>query len=218
MQLTRRPVRRSSRSKLAGVTAIALLAMAVFAAGAQACSYTDTQQVFSPWGDQRDYVLAPDGGFEPGGSGWSLDGGAAVVAGNESYYVNSANDSSSLSLPVGSTATSPAVCVGLDTPVFRMFARNTGDPSSRLQVSVVYDLPGSGEVSVSRKISGDAVWLPTRPLRTVLGLACSHRLDAGPAHAAGFAGSVAGRRPLHRSLRPSLRRTGKRLQGAVAGV
>ncbi len=171
MQLTRRPVRRSSRAKLVGVTAIALLAMAVFAAGAQACSYTDSQQVFSPWGDQRDYVLAPDGGFELGGSGWSLDDGAAVAAGNESYYVNSADDGSSLSLPSGSTAVSPPICVGLDTPVFRMFALNGGDPSSRLRVSVVYDLPGQGEVSVSRKIRGDAAWLPTRPLRTVLGLA-----------------------------------------------
>lgn len=171
MQLTRHTVRRSSRSKLAGVTAVALLAMAVFASGAQACSYTDTQQVFSPWGDQRDYVLAPDGGFEAGGDGWLFDGGAAVVPGNESYYVNSATDSSSLSLPSGSTATSPTICVGLDTPVFRMFVRNTGDPSSRLRVDVVYDVPGPVNPEIGRTISGGADWAPTAALSTARGLA-----------------------------------------------
>jgi hypothetical protein len=171
MQRTRRPVRRSSRIKLAGVIAIALLAMAVFAAGAQACSYSDTQQVFSPWGDQRDYVLSPDGGFESGGSGWSLGDGAAVVSGNESFYVNSASDSSSLFLPSGSTATSPAICVGRETPVFRLFALNAGDPSSRLRVSVVYDLPGRFDPEIGRTIRAGADWSPTRTLSTVPGLA-----------------------------------------------
>ena len=50
------------------------------------------KQAFSPWGDQRNYVLAPDGGFEAGAQGWELAGGATVVAGNESYYLNDAGD------------------------------------------------------------------------------------------------------------------------------
>ncbi len=76
---------RRSRAKSAGATAVALLALAAFAGSAQACSYSGAEQVFKPWGDQHSYVLAPDGGFESGGAGWSLNGGAKAVNGNESY-------------------------------------------------------------------------------------------------------------------------------------
>ena len=93
--------------------------------------------MFSPWGDQRNYVLAPEGGFETGAQGWRLTGGARAVAGNESYNLHDAADDSSLSLPAGSSAVSPPVCMAIDTPVFRMVARNTGDPSSQLRVTAV---------------------------------------------------------------------------------
>ena len=79
-------------------------------------------------------MLAPDGGFEAGGQGWYLSGGAKVVAGNESFYLNDAGDSGSLSLPAGSSAVSPPVCMAIDTPSFRFVARNSGDPSSHLRV------------------------------------------------------------------------------------
>ena len=52
---------------------------------AQACHYTGAEQVFKPWGDLNSYVLAPDGGFEAGGPGWYLGGGAKTVSGNESF-------------------------------------------------------------------------------------------------------------------------------------
>ncbi len=169
MKLFRGSQSRISRPKLAGATAVVALAMAAFASGAQACSYTDTQQVFSPWGDQRDYQLTPDGGLESGGAGWSLDG-AAVVSGNESFYVNAAGDDNSLSLPAGSVATSPSICVGRDTPAFRLFARNTGD-ASRLRVTVLYNLPGPIDPKIGRTIRAGEDWSPTRALSTVPGLA-----------------------------------------------
>src|ERR1700704_280721 len=77
-----------THAKLLGAVAIVLLAMAVLAGSAQACSYTGATQVFSRWGDQRNYVLAPDGGFEAGAAGWSLSRGATVGGGNESYSLN----------------------------------------------------------------------------------------------------------------------------------
>ena len=171
MKLFRGSQLRISRPKLAGATAVLALAMAAFASSAQACSYTDTQQIFSPWGDQRDYQLTPDGGFESGGAGWSLKGDSAVIGGNESFYVNDAGDSQSLSIPDDSSATSPSVCVGRDTPVFRLFARNTGRSSSRLQVTVVYDLPGRVDPKIGRTIRADADWSPTPAMSTVPGLA-----------------------------------------------
>ena len=38
------------------------------------------EQPFTPWLDFASYVLMPNGDLESGRSGWSLDGGATVVA------------------------------------------------------------------------------------------------------------------------------------------
>ena len=35
------------------------------------CSYPAATQVFSQWKDQGYYELAPEGGFEGGGTGWT---------------------------------------------------------------------------------------------------------------------------------------------------
>lgn len=158
------------RRSLAAVVAVALMAMAVFAGSAQACSYAGAEQVFAPWGDQRNYVLAPDGGFEAGGSGWKLNGGAAVVAGNESFYLNDAADSKSLSLPAGSSASSPPVCMSIDTPSFRLMARNTGDPSSRLRVEAVYKLLGLVRTRTAGTLVSGSSWAPSQSVSTVLTL------------------------------------------------
>jgi hypothetical protein len=170
MVSTFHPVPSSSRGRFAALLAGALLALAAFATAAQACSYSGTEKVFSPWGDQHDYVLAPDGGFEAGASGWQLNRGAAVVAGNEGYYLNDAGDSRSLSLPAGSSAESPAVCMAIDTPSFRLVARNTGDPSSRLRVEAVYKLLGLVRTKTAGTISLGSDWTPTQSVSTVLTL------------------------------------------------
>lgn len=164
-------IARSHRRMLAAITAVALMATAVFAGSAQAaCSYSGAEPVFAPWGDQRNYVLAPDGGFEAGGSGWKLNGGATVVAGNESFYLNDAADSKSLALPAGSSAASPPVCMSIDTPSFRLFARNTGDPSSRLRVEAVYKLLGLVRTKTAGTLVAGEAWAPSQSVSTVLTL------------------------------------------------
>jgi hypothetical protein len=151
--------------------ATAALALGVFAASASAaCSYTGAEQVFEPWGDQHSYVLAPNGGFESGSSGWSLNRGAAVVGGNESYYLNDAADLASLSLPAGSTATSPPICMQLDTPIFRLLARNTGDPTSKLRVEATYSLLGLVRTNVVNTVTAGPSWAPAQQMSPVLGL------------------------------------------------
>lgn len=160
-----------TRAKLAGLFAISAMALVLSAGSAKACSYTGAEQVFSPWGDRHHYVLAPDGGFEAGGSGWALSRGAAVSAGNESYYLNDASDSRSLSLPAGSKAVSPPICMSIDTPIFRMFARNTGDPSSRLRVEAVYKLLGLVRTKAVSTVTAGPGWAPTQQMSTVLSLA-----------------------------------------------
>ena len=170
MVSTSRPVPSSSRARCAALLATALLALTVFAGSAQACSYSGAEKVFSPWGDQRNYVLAPDGGFEAGGSGWQLNRGATVVEGNESYYLNDAGDSKSLSLPAGSSAVSPPVCMSIDTPSFRLVARNGGDPSSQLRVEATYKLLGLIRTKTAGTFPAGSTWAPTKSVSTVLTL------------------------------------------------
>jgi hypothetical protein len=171
MKSTRRSIP-STPTRLVSLVAIALLSAAVFAGGAQAasCPYAGAEKVFAPWGDYRNYVLAPDGGFEAGAKDWDLDGGAKVVAGNESFYLNNAADDTSLALPAGSSAGSPPVCMSIDTPVFRMVARNTGDSSSRLRVTASYRLLGLLRTQTIDTVTAGSAWKPTDPHSTILTL------------------------------------------------
>lgn len=148
----------------------AALALAFSAAAAQACSYTGAEQVFKPWGDSNSYVLAPNGGFEAGGTGWALSGGAKAVEGNEAFYLNDAGDSHSLSLPAGSSAVSSPICMSLDTPTFRLLARNTGNASSGLRVEAVYPLLGLIRTKTISTVSAGPSWAPSQQMSTVLTL------------------------------------------------
>jgi hypothetical protein len=155
---------------LPAAIAVALAALAWTAAGAQACSYSGAEQVFRPWGDQHSYVLAPDGGFEAGGSGWALAGGAAATEGNESFYLNDSSDSKALALPAGSSAVSPPICMSLDTPSFRLLARNSGDPKAGLRIEATYKLLGLIRTNVVNTVYGSSSWAPSQQMSTVLGL------------------------------------------------
>jgi hypothetical protein len=160
---------KSFRELLAILTALVAM-LAIGAASAQACDYDGAEQVFKPWGDNHFYVLAPDGGFEAGGAGWSLSGGAATVAGNESLYLNDAADQRSLSLPAGSSAVSPPVCMSIDTPIFRLLARNTGDPSAGLRVEATYKLLGLIRTKTLSTVKAGPSWAPSQQMSTVLTL------------------------------------------------
>jgi hypothetical protein len=153
------------------VLAVAALAVVALSAGsAQACSYAGAEQIFKPWGDSSSYVLAPDGGFEAGGLGWQLGNGAKVVEGNESFYLNDSGDSKSLALPAGSSVASPSICMSIDTPHFRLLARNTGDPSSYLKVEATYLLLGLIRTKTVGTVNAGPNWAPTQQLSTVLTL------------------------------------------------
>ncbi|MGN6277006.1 MAG: hypothetical protein ACTHNP_13915 [Solirubrobacterales bacterium] len=159
-----------SIQKLFVAMVVALAAVAFSAATAQACSYTGAEQVFQPWGDSNSYVLAPNGGFEAGGTGWALSGGAKTVEGNESFYLNGAGDSHSLSLPSGSSAVSSPICMALDTPTFRLLARNTGDTSSGLRVEAIYPLLGLIHTKTISTVYAGPSWAPSQQMSTVLTL------------------------------------------------
>jgi hypothetical protein len=96
---------------------------------------TSGYQVFAAWGDYANYFLAPNGGFENSTNGWSLGGGAAVGAGNEPFL---STGSHSLSLPSGSSATSPVICIGANEPYVRVFGTDAGGVDGGLHGRVIW--------------------------------------------------------------------------------
>jgi hypothetical protein len=124
--------------RLVLVAAIAMLAAsATPARSAQAGLLTCMDKVeypFAAWGDSSKYTLAPNGSLELGATGWSLKGGARVVAENNSLRPGAY----SLSLPAGASATSPAACVKLADPASRFFLRNAGVSTGKLKVEIQY--------------------------------------------------------------------------------
>ena len=131
-----------------------------------------TSQPFAQFGDYRYYTFGTNGGLESGATGWSLSG-ARVVSGNESFYVHSHGDVSSLSLPAGSTAYTPKLCMGTTSTVMRYFVKGSSDGSVRVEV-VLRGLLGQvlGVFQVSR-VSTDSSWQagpPVLNLDSLLGL------------------------------------------------
>jgi hypothetical protein len=136
-----------------------------------ACGYSPTE-AFAAWNDNRGYVLTENGGLEAGDTGWTLSDGAAVVEGNETFALGGPADHQSLSLPAGSSATSPANCVSRHTGIFRGFARTTGGADARLKVEVVYlDGKGKKRSRVAGKLRAGEEWAPTKKLAVALGRA-----------------------------------------------
>lgn len=159
--------RRLSLAVLAFAAAMAFSAPAAQAGlvvpAAGSCANRPWENPFLPWLDPANYILAPAGTFEDGAEGWSLSGGAAVADGNESYFVHGAGESKSLRLPAGASATSAAMCVGIDHPTLRFFVtRSGGTMLSSLRVDVIYENHlGALETLPIGSTGGDSHWYPT---------------------------------------------------------
>jgi hypothetical protein len=135
-----------------------------------ACPAAGAQTFLPVDGDAAFYAPTPDSGFEKNAAGWTLTGGAHVVSDNEPWMVGNAGDSHSLSLPAGSSATSPPMCIGLLSSKMRLFMQNTGAAGSNLRVQVIYNggagalLGGLGStlgVSDRATFAGTKTWQPS---------------------------------------------------------
>lgn len=158
--------------------AAALIAIAALAAGASAanagvlvasapsCDAQSMSKTFLPWLDVADYTALSGGSFEANGAAWSTTGGAGIANGNESFNVGAASDSKSLSLPQGSSATSPSICVGLEHPTVRFFVRRrSGGLLDSLRVDALVELAGGAVVPVLiGTVAGGGSWQPTLPM------------------------------------------------------
>ena len=135
---------------------------------ATSCGDPQITQAFKPWGDSSDYKQVDD--FETGADGWTLSGGAKVVAGDASAKIGAGSDSRSLSLPAGSVAVSPPVCVGLNEPTLRFFSKKSSGLLSTMSVWV--DVQTSLNVWLTLPIGVDlgGGWHPTLPYAVIANL------------------------------------------------
>jgi hypothetical protein len=157
-------------ARLVVLAALAVLALpgSALAAG---CPDQPLARTFQPWIDPAWYAAAPDGGLEAGAEGWTLGGGAAVVAGNEPFYVGDRGDGRSLALPPGASATTPEVCIGVEHPTVRFFARNSGSVTSSLEVAVVFrDVLGEQRALPVGVVAAGDEWAPTPVVPVVVNL------------------------------------------------
>jgi hypothetical protein len=159
---------------VAGVAALAIAAPAqagLLVSSATNCNDPVYEQPFLPWADPASYVLAPGGTFEQGAGDWKLSGNASVVSGNESYYVHGDGESASLSVGSGSSATSDSMCVGIEHPTLRLFARNSGSLLSTLKVEVLFeDNGGSVHALPIGLLLAGGQWQPSTAMPVVANL------------------------------------------------
>lgn len=135
-----------------------------------------TSKPFARWDDDAYYSLIPGGSFEPGAPAWSLAGGAQIVAGNEPFYVRSAEDSSSLLLPPGSVATTPRTCYALADWHMRFFV--TGSGTVRVTV-VVRNLLGVLSILDGGSVTGGGTWSPSPRVRLTVNSLTNPLLSGG---------------------------------------
>jgi hypothetical protein len=173
-----------------------LLSLAALAAAAPAahagrladavggCSGRVYERPFTRWLDPLSYVLAPNGGLENGSAGWRLRGGAAVVSGNETFYVAGRQDSHSLRIPSGGSAETPPTCISLNTPTIRLFVKRSGgllNLLSTLRVDVLYeDASGTVRSLPTGLLVGTSRWLPSLPVVVLANLVPSVGLGGAP--------------------------------------
>ncbi len=157
---------------LAAAAAVAVLG-ALGAAAASAsdsygtsdCPVYTTVQPFTSWSDSGYYFLGPGASFENTLTGWTAKGKAKIVSGNETYYVNSKSDKNSLSLPSGSSVTSPSICVTSDTPDLRLFVLNKGAAASKLNITMTYtNTKGKASTVTVVALTGGSSWSLSAPV------------------------------------------------------
>jgi hypothetical protein len=154
--------RRRTAFLLSALTAVlcapAVASAGVLVADAPNCDAQSSAQVFLPWADPAQYVLAPGGAAEST-DGWTLSGGAALVTGNEPWKVHGAADAGALRLPSGASATTDTMCIGIEHPDVRFFVK--GSVGGRVAVESLVETADGEVVSVPVGVATSTSWSPT---------------------------------------------------------
>jgi hypothetical protein len=149
---------------LAALTVAAPATAATPVAAAKANCPNNVTQPFLPWGDSNLYTLAPNGALEST-SGWTLSGGAALVKGSEPFKAATGKlGTYSLALPTGASAVSPPICLTINHPTFRFFAKAVQGNAASLHADALAEKPT--QVVGLGAVTGTVAWAPTAPLST----------------------------------------------------
>ncbi|MGZ6617579.1 MAG: hypothetical protein ACXVFQ_24530 [Solirubrobacteraceae bacterium] len=150
--------------RITALTCFALLAStgAAFAA----CPAQPVATPFLQWSDANGYFLVPGGSFEGSSDdvGWRLDN-ASLTSGNEPFQVNSSDDSQSLRIDSGGSATSPYFCVDNTMSSLRFFAQQL-DGGSDLRVDALVQRRYRVAVVPLADLADGSTpeWAPTDPI------------------------------------------------------
>jgi hypothetical protein len=134
------------------------------------CADPALTHAFARYLDPMNYELIPGGTFEDGGAGWTFTGGAKVVSGNEPADVANVRGTKSLSLPAGSSAETPLICVGLSEPTLRFFAKKNSGLLSTMLVSVEFQLANGTWLTLPNGVDLGGGWHPSLPLPVIANL------------------------------------------------
>jgi hypothetical protein len=142
------------RRIVAALLGSALMLVAVPSLAEAACKSTPASAVFKPFGDTALYSLVPGGSFESGAPGWSLTNSAIV---SESSKVT--GGSHALAIQPTGVAVSPALCVSIENPSFRFFARQTSGSWAVLNVILLWtEASGSTHETTVGSLQTDTAW------------------------------------------------------------
>jgi hypothetical protein len=121
-------------------------------------SAPDSSQVFGQWGDTASYALAPQGDFSET-DGWTFKN-SSLASDHDPF---TGGGTSLVFANGGSQAVSPVMCVNLDNPTIRFFARDLGgNGKSDLKITVLYeDLNGKTQHLDLAKVRASSDWGPT---------------------------------------------------------
>jgi hypothetical protein len=165
-----RSPRRLLRVGLLGALALAVLPVASASAAlisTDTCDNATLTQPFLQFSDSNQYKLVPGGSFESGLSGWTVTGGARLLAGSEPFGATGTVGKYSAYLPAGASVQSPYTCVDAAYPMFRFFGRNNG-LLSIVAVSIVYKEPLLGAVAVPiGTVALTGSWAPSSQMLTL---------------------------------------------------
>jgi len=104
-------------------------------ASGQDCKAQPTTQAFAAYGDRDQYELAPGGDCGSKGPNWTMTGRASETNGQ-------------LRLPPGASAQSPVMCVGIEKPTVRFFAKSSTPLLSTMTVDATIQTSLGLKVSV----------------------------------------------------------------------
>ena len=131
------------------------------------CSTVATT-VFKPWADTSNYMLTPGGSFEGSTTSWKLTGGAKLTYGNEPFFIHSKTDSGSLSMPAGSSATTPTMCFAAGDWHMRFISRSSTSSSSLRVAVTVNSLLGLVSILDGGTVSSNGTWKPSPKVSLLL--------------------------------------------------